>query len=446
MKPGFILLIAFLAILISCSKKATPDLPVKETIENDTTLVYVISEKPSGIKEANRLGQWLPSSDFEATGLYLPPKQQIKIHVKNIEGNTQPKLLVGTYSRYKWQDRPAEYTLKEGINSITDYTGGLLYLRYVTNDVPSGKAELTFIGGKPVPVYKLGETTHANWLNMLDTMSYQDVLLISNRTMVVVSKETALKYKNMSQNNMLNTLDRIYDIEDYISGIDGSSPLHSKNVHRQLITETADESIFMAAAYNRIMANTRACNRFMDPVEAATQAWGLWHEMGHMHQMTSWCWNEVDEVTVNIYSLAAKKGLHAHKIWLEGDSNWDIVLNDYLQSPLENRNYNTSEILTCKGRLMMFDQLWLAFGDEFYIKVHRLAREDTNMSASVAARDSRYGQEKMAYFMLIASKASGYNLKDFFTQWGFKLPRYYFDALDSLHLPDPEIDLLSLRE
>ena len=52
----------------------------------------------------------------------------------------------------------------------------------------------------------------------------------------------------------------------------------------------------------------------------------------------------------------------------------------------------------------------------------------------------------MAYFMLVSSQASGYNLKNFFTQWGFKLPQVDFDALDALNLPEPTIDLLALTE
>ena len=48
-----------------------------------------------------------------------------------------------------------------------------------------------------------------------------------------------------------------------------------------------------------------AADKFLDPVVASSQAWGLWHEMGHMRQTVNWDWDEVDEVTVNIYSLAA---------------------------------------------------------------------------------------------------------------------------------------------
>jgi hypothetical protein len=255
--------------------------------------------------------------------------------------------------------------------------------------------------------------------------------------MVVVRKQTALKYKDLSQDDMLTILDSVSNIEDYISGLDGSSDLHKPNVHKLLITETDDEGVFMAASRFRVMFYKSSSNRIMDPVEAATEAWGLWHEMGHMRQMVSWSWDEVDEVTVNIYSLAAKRGLKSRKVWLEGHETWDILI-DYFNAPLEERNYNTSKMLTGKGRLAMFHQLWMAYGDEFYIKVHQLAREE---NVKTPKRD-----DKMAYFMLISSKACGYNLKDFFIQWGFKLPQEAFDALDALNLPEPEIDLLKLRE
>jgi len=422
---------------VSCTEENTPDTLPDAGTENDSTLVYNIIEKIGAFKEAERLGQWYPASDFEPVGLYLPPGQSIEINVTNLEGNTQPWLLVGTYSRVKWNDSPTFYRLEEGDNAITDDDGGLLYIRYASPNPPTGKVELTFKGGDPIPHYKLGKTTHEEWLETLSTMSYSDVVFESKRTMVVVRKETALRFKDLNQDDMLHILDSISNIEDYISGLDGSSDLHNPNVHRLLISETTDKSVFLAAFRFRIMVNQNASNKFMDPVEAATEAWGVWHEMGHMRQMVSWSWDEVDEVTVNIYSLAAKRGLKSKKVWLEGHETWDILI-DYFKVPLEDRNYNTSNMLTGKGRLAMFHQLWMAYGDEFYIKIHKLAREE---KVTAPKRD-----DKMAYFMLVSSKASGYNLKDFFIQWGFKLPQEDFDALDALNLPDPTIDLLKLRE
>jgi len=440
-----IILLLFVLGSIGCTEELDSKPSSEEPTVSNFSLVYAIDEKPSGMKEANRLGIWYPISDFDAVGLYLPPGKSMEVIVKNIEGDSEPKLLVGTYSRYNAGDIPTTINLVSGTNTVKDSKGGLLYLRYVTDESPSGKVEVTFSGGEPVPVYKLGETSHEQWLEMLDTMSFRNVQMVSERTMVVVSKETALSYKDVSQDEMLMKLDRAWDMEDYISGIDGSSELHKSNVHKLLITETADPDYFMAANRYRVMVSHDACDRIMDPKRISSNSWGIWHEMGHMHQTIRWDWAQVDEVTVNIYSLAALYGFNGAMVWLKGHDIWD-VLEDYFQVPLDDRNYNTSGMLTGKGRLAMFRQLWMAFGDEFYIKVHQLSREDNGESQRVKSRSFNYGNEKMAYFMLISSKACGYNLKDFFIQWGFKLPQEAFDALDALNLPDPEIDLLKLRE
>jgi hypothetical protein len=132
--------------------------------------------------------------------------------------------------------------------------------------------------------------------------------------------------------------------------------------------------------------------------------------------------------------------------WLKGKEVWD-VLAEYFKTPIEERNFNTDKTIGGNGRLAMFRQLWMAFGDEFYIKVHQLAREDNaKPDPRVQPRYESTGDEQMAHFMLLSSESSGYNLKSFFRQWGFKLPQEDFDALDALSLPEPEIDLISLRE
>jgi hypothetical protein len=409
---------------------------------------YTITEKPTAYQEADRLGIWFPASDFEPLGLYLSPEQPIEIDVKNIRGTSQPKLLVGTYSRYKAEEVPTVYDLVDGPNTITDSQGGLLYLQFVTEETPSAVAEVSIDGGSPIPSYVLGESTHEGWLKDLTTMSYEDVQFISDKTMVVVSKATALEYKDKDQDSMLETLDKVWEIEDYISGIDSSSDLHKPNVHKILITELTEKDLDfgLAAEEHRILVPTKALKNIMEPAHASSAAWGLWHEMGHHHQALNWDWDEVDEVTVNIYSLACLYAFDGTISWLKENEIWD-VLAEYFDSPIEERDFNRDQTIGGKGRLAMFRQLWMAFGDEFYIKVHQLAREDNaKPDPRVKPRYESTGDEQMAHFMLLSSEASGYGLKNFFRQWGFKLPQEDFDALDELNLPEPGIDLISLRE
>ena len=412
------------------------------------SFVYTITEKPTAYQEADRLGIWFPASDFEPLGLYLSPDQPIEIDVRNIQGNSQPKLLVGTYSRYKYEDVPTVYDLVAGPNTITDSQGGLLYLQFVTEETPSAEAEVTIDGGNPIPSYVLGESTHEGWLKDLNTMAYEDVQFVSNKTMVVVSKATALEYRDEDQDSMLGTLDKAWEIEDYISGIDSSSDLHKPNVHKIFITELAEKDLdfSLAAEEYRILVPTKSLKNIMEPAHASSAAWGLWHEMGHHHQALNWDWDEVDEVTVNIYSLACLYAFDGTISWLKGNEIWD-VLAEYFDSPIEERDFNRDQTIGGKGRLAMFRQLWMAFGDEFYIKTHQLAREDNaKPDPRVKPRYESTGDEQMAHFMLLSSEASGYDLKNFFRQWGFKLPQEDFDALDALNLPEPGIDLISLRE
>lgn len=431
-----LLSLLFIATLAGCDQS-----------EARHNFVSTVAEKPTAYQEADRLGIWFPASDFDPLGLYLAPDQSIEIDVRNIKGDSQPRLLVGTYSRYKYDDVPTVYELSAGNNTISDSTGGLLYLQFVTEEVPSGKVEVSVYGGRPIPSYVLGESTHETWLEELATMTYEDVQFVSDRTMVVVSKATALKYKDHDQDAMLTTLDKVFDIQDYISGIDGSSELHKRNVHKILLTELTEKGLdfSLAAEEHRILIPTDAMDNVMNPAHASSSAWGLWHEMGHHHQALNWDWNAVDEVTVNIYSLACLYEFDGTITWLKGNQVWDTVA-DYLNSPLDERNFNSDKTIGGKGRLAMFRQLWLEFGDDFYIKIHQLAREDNaKPDPRIKARDLD-AQNQMANFVVLASQAGGYDLTNFFREWGFVLPEEDYDALAALNLPEPDTDLLLLRE
>jgi len=57
-------------------------------------MTYTFEEQISGVMEAKRLSQWNAASDFDPVGIYLPPGQSIEIEVRNLEGNTLPKLHV----------------------------------------------------------------------------------------------------------------------------------------------------------------------------------------------------------------------------------------------------------------------------------------------------------------------------------------------------------------
>jgi hypothetical protein len=138
------------------------------------------------------------------------------------------------------------------------------------------------------------------------------------------------------------------------------------------------------------------------------------------------------EVTVNIYSLAVQRAFGQES---RMEENWAEV-EKYLMLPDEQRNYNSDDT-DFFVRLGMLEQLRLAFGDEFYPDLHRQTRE--------LKPDLTTDDEKIAYFAVMTSKISGYDLRGFYGDWGLGLPEQTLQDIAELGLPLPNYDLTTLQ-
>ena len=444
------IVIGSISLIFSCSKAPLNPVPPPSPAPVNPTPTVVklrtadsvleLSELPSGTKEAVRLAQNNPASDFQPTGFYLPAHTNVNIDVRLLSGNRLPVLLVGTYSRYQSKWNPTVYPLKSGVNTISDGSGGILYLRFL-DDNPSGKVSVRFLSGMlPIPYFQLGKTTQEDWVKMVENIqNVPDVQLVGNKTIITFSLSNAQKYKNEDQESLVKKADRIIAIEDSISGLFGSDPLDQPHPHRYLMTESDNPSYYMAATFYRTWyRNTDAVSAI---VKAENMTWGPWHELGHMHQQGSWTWSELTEVTVNVYSLAVEKAFGINPGRLTAQNEWNNI-NNYLALPDADRNFNASSV-SVFVRLGMFQQLTLAFGDSFYHELHRKARRETNRPSTTDTR--------MHWFMVNACRISGKNLTDFFKKWGLKLSTQsltdaVFAEIGALNYPVPGQDLTRLKD
>ena len=427
-------------IFSACQKNVVvmEEVPIDSlAISYDT--IQVFNEVPSGTKEAKRLGQRNPASDFTATGFYVAPNETLTIHVEQLEdGSGVPTLFIGTFSRYKAKWNPTVVPLTAGINTIqADEYGGLLYIRYNANDnsTPTGKVQLEFRSGhRPAPHFVLGKTTNAQWQAMLDTWTTApDVILESNETMLVASRAKALEYRQENQQQLMQTFDEITKGEYAISGIDNSSAQHKENVHKLLMTETDNSDYYMVATWYRTAYISSVMNVLLTVDGARNNGWGPWHELGHMHQQGAWTWDVLGEVTVNIYSLAVERKMGHLTSRLTRDNVW-VDAMDYLMVPYVEKDFNANGT-SVFVRLAMFQQLWLAFGDDFYQTLHKETREE---QATFSTRE-----QQMRYFMLKACTISGKNLSAFFRKWGLKVSESVYTEILNLNLPVPAEDLTS---
>ena len=403
------------------------------------TLTLQFNELASAAYESNRLLN-TPTPDFQVTGLYAPPGAVLTVNVSGTAAaNNQLRLLVGTFSRYNNGGRdPTPYTLKAGNNVfVVGNFGGLVYIQYTVNGKPdpNNLHPLTIDfqqGFLKTPHYVLGKTNKADWKKQLSTYtSTPDVVMESKRAFMVFSRENALAWQDNDQELVLNTADQILDAEDSISGLDGSSETHRRNTNQFLMTQAEDG--WMYATNFRTAFSAGAAKYAFTPLITGRlpnsgDAWGIWHELGHLHQQP-WTWSGLGEVTVNIYSMAAERSLQVTPDRLtQNDVKTKAMA--YLAAADANKNFNADSV-DVWIRLCMFHQLWLAYGDSFYQQLHKLTREEKPVFKDDAAR--------MRYFMLKACQISGHDLTAFFKKWGLQADSVYAE-IAALHLSPPPTD------
>jgi len=439
-RNSILVVVAFFAMLsVSCERNLLSETVIEpaDSLSIAFDSIQTFQEKPSGQREARRLGQSNPASDFTSTGLFVPPNTDLVLYVEQLEpGSGIPRLLIGSYSRYQARWDPRSVNLTTGLQTITgDALGGLLFIRYPANDnsAISGRIRIEFRQGhQPVPHFILGKTSNAQWQSMLDNWTTApDVLLENGTNIIVSSRAKALAYRSEDQQELMQLLEQVSDAEYAISGIDNSSPQHARNTHKIIMTETDMADTYMAATWYRTWYHTDVMNTILTVNGIRNDGWGPWHELGHMHQQGAWTWEGLGEVTVNIYSLAAERKMGIPTSRLTRDGVWNAAM-DYLAVPYAEKSFN-AETTDLFVRLAMFQQLWLGFGDSFYQRLHKETRED-QVSLSTT-------EQKMRYFMLKACTISGKNLTEFFRKWGLKVNESVYLEIAALGLPAPTEDL-----
>ena len=439
-------------ILICCQgegtdeiERPTPTIEIEEetTTNNDInyneSLTLNLQQEPSSDSEANRLGRSFGIADFTPTGIYLKPEESLKITTQLNQGIVVPSVLIGTYARTVYSYEPQIKSLNSSIPiTVTNTTDRdqMIYLRFVGQTL-EGRATVTLEGGHKAPYFKLGETTNAEFIEMLDNYVYSEIQLQSENSIVLASKTTALKYQNQDWELLGKTLDEIIAVEASIDGLNPTAnDINQTNRNRYLLTESEDERYWMAAWFYATLYNqVNAVDYLINVQNLINDGWGPWHELGHQHQLSNLTWNETTEVTVNIYSLAVERHF-GHQSRLKRDGIWDKI-QDFIATPITEKDYN-SDALGPFERLCLYQQLWLHYGDSFFIDLHQKVREE---GLSITGKN-----QKMGYFILKASEVTQNDLSAFFKEWGFSIEESYYEAVANLEYPQPSVDLTSLRE
>ncbi|HDR8142067.1 TPA: S-layer protein [Bacillus cereus] len=346
-------------------------------------------------------------SPYEPTGLYAKPNEQITI---NVEGNQDIQVYIGTYSydaSWREDSKIKSFTLKPGINTIQSPNGGMIYFY---NKQQGGTIRTTITtGGTTTPFFELGKHTKQDLINMLDQYpNAHAVELKGERVLITATPARVKKYllgSNTDPVQLLKKMDEATRIQDKVAGL-SEEQVDKHYVH--YVEENHSPDYYMYATSYRTAYVGDAIQYVLDINKFITDGWGPWHEAGHLRQQSPWKFYNMTEVQNNIYSLSVEKAFNQPSN-LEKSGIYPKAFQ-YLDQV--NKNYD--EISDVFVKLVMLWQLQLAYGEDFYPKLHQLYRD---MPSSELPQTD---ENKKQLFMISASKVAKQNLIPFFEKWGLR--------------------------
>ncbi|MEV7955387.1 M60 family metallopeptidase [Streptomyces sp. NPDC058316] len=397
--------------------------------------------RPAAEAERLRLGQALRGSEFQPTGLYVPAGTPLSLTVQPYDG-LLPTLWIGAWDYYGEITEPRSYPLTAGANTVTDPHGGPVYLTLTGSGERAGV--LVRSGAVAMPVFTLGRTTEADYQRQLDTLTTSPyVELHAPHTIMTLTREGALLHRGEDHAALLGLVETIIDSHARISGLDGSKPVHRRKAGPYHFTEVSKVPTGVGAyATHGYNGFPRAYLDRATTVEGLrTRGWGLYHELGHLHQQFAYKPGGLTEVTVNIYSLAAQRTLKQPSNLLTVDATTGLTYFQSAQRKFGTDGLSYEKSFGAYEKLVPLRQLELAFGDDFWPQLHKLVREE-NPQSQYTENDKRY--RALATY---SSRVAGHDLTDFFVNtWAFPIDATGRAELAALNLPKPSVDPSTLTD
>lgn len=400
-----------------------------------------VTARPAAEAERLRLAQALRGSEFQPTGLHAPAGAPLSLTVKPYD-DLVPTLWIGAWDYYGEVMEPRSYPLTAGANTVTDPHGGPVYLTLTGRGERAGV--LFRSGTVPMPVFTLGSTTEAAYQHQLDTLTGSPwVELHGPNTIMTLTREGALLYRDEDHAALLRLVETIIDSHARISGLDGSKPAHRRKAGPYHFTEVskvpAGVGAYATHGYNGFPRTY--LDRATTVAGLRTRGWGLYHELGHLHQQMAYKPGGLTEVTVNIYSLAAQRTLGQPSNLLTVDPATGLTAFQTSRAKFGTDGLTYEKSFGAYEKLVPLRQLELAFGDDFWPRLHKLVREENPQS------DYTENAKRYRALATYSSRVAGYDLTDFFVHtWAFPIDAAGRAELAALSLPQPPVDPSTLSD
>jgi hypothetical protein len=355
----------------------------------------------------------LPHAGWLSLGLYAPAGEVVTVELSG-ELQSAPGLgvQIGCHTDQLWHhdnwdrvpDISSRVSIVGGKASIASAFGGLIYIT-VPDDRGAAKqatGTITISGAVRAPLFVLGKTSAAEWRSTIRNFPAPFAELATDKVIVSVPSSSIRNLDDPEA--LMTTWNQILDAAADLAAI----PRDRKRPERY----TADVQIsagYMHSGYP-IMTHLDAAEDMTSNAKLLAGSWGLFHELGHNHQVSDWTFDGTVEVTCNLFSLYILDTV-CKVPWTAGHGGMKdrpTKLRKHLDTGAKFERWKADPFLA----LQMYAQLTEAFGWDTYKKVFAEYRDLPK------AERPKGEQQERDQWMVRFSKACGRNLGPFFDAWG----------------------------
>lgn len=397
-------------------------------------------------------------TSFESTGIFLPKDEEIIVYVDEVPENLE--LWVGQWGNYtnvagltdgKLQFSSGKVKLQQGENRFTNtLTGGMVYL---INSSTTQTAHISLSKHINIPYFIQGETSIEEFKASLEQFSDVPFMEFVNEDTIATIRMDRAKdifLQGEQVNRFMNYVSQAIHLENDAAGLNFNGLGITKKALQRIHIANPSDGVgkFYCTDFHLGMHSATTGDREVFNSGENMTNWGLFHEIGHSYQNPFYTWDDMSEVTVNIYSDYVQSHLAGNNSPYDAvmspnnkHNNYRAKVARYFTNIQNDPLWNMEAEITKYPKdyhfaaLGMYVTLSRTFGYDFYSELNKLYR------ATPAVDLPSTSDEKKQFFIIMASKVANRDLTPYFDFWHFSITDDTKQTLAKLHLPTLEKEI-----
>lgn len=240
----------------------------------------------------------------DPTGISVKAGEEIVVLVGDTHGEQIGVMLMDWENMKHGNMKPEpKYILEEGTNVFTADRDGLLYIYYMVNDV-TGKqpVKIHIPTGEVNGYFNIDRHTNSQWKQLLQTRAKHKFLDVQGKlTHLLFPSDDFRALCPDDVVRLLELTDSIAFLEHDMAGLYKYDRDNMNRMFCRITYEPGSWAAF-ATAYHTAYVPVEA-KIICDADRLRKEPWAMAHEFGHCHQIESFKWKGMTEVSNNVFSL-----------------------------------------------------------------------------------------------------------------------------------------------